>query len=515
MRKISRVEPVLPAMPKRKKVAAYARVSRDTERLAHSLSAQVSYYSTLIQGNPEWEYAGVYADFAVSGTGTGHRDEFLQMVSDCEAGKIDIVLTKSISRFARNTVDLLETVRHLKGLGIEVRFEKEHINSMSGDGELMLSILASFAQEESRSISENSKWGIRKRYQSGEIGAKNKRVFGYSHDGETYVIVPDEAEIVKLIFERFTAGVPLGEIKHELNEMGATSCRGYGFSYGQINYILRNEIYIGDRKYQKCFVEDPIRKNKVPNRGQLPQYYIEGDHAPIISREVFEKAQAEIERRAVTINPTYCFTGRIKCGICGMRYTRRKGTTRGRDYVSWFCRAKKEVGMSCTSENFNEDELERICAETLGMDEFDGEAFTGSVREMTVLANGDIEFQLVGGGTKVWKNLRLSLPRHTPTVTDCFQGKIRCAQCGNTYHRVNGAGRWVYWYCIGKKRKNVDCHNANYPDYHLRQISAYMMGMGEFDETEFEKQIEGITVLEDGSLEYHFREGRTAVWQKA
>lgn len=160
MKKISRIEPAFPALPKRKKAAAYARVSRDTERLMNSVSAQISYYSSLIQGNPEWEYAGVYADCGISGTDISKRDEFIRMLADCEAGKIDIILCKSISRFARNTVDLLETVRHLKELGIEVRFEKEHINSLSEDGELMLSLLASFAQEESRSISENCKWGI-------------------------------------------------------------------------------------------------------------------------------------------------------------------------------------------------------------------------------------------------------------------------------------------------------------------------------------------------------------------
>lgn len=519
MRKISRVDPVLPAMPKRKKVAAYARVSRDTERLAHSLSAQVSYYSSLIQGNPEWEYAGVYADFAVSGTGTGHRDEFLRLVSDCEAGKIDIVLTKSISRFARNTVDLLETVRHLKSLGIEVRFEKEHIHSMSGDGELLLSILASFAQEESRSISENCKWGIRKRFQSGEIGAANKHILGYRYDEEQkkYVIIPEEAETVRWIFEMYLDGVSFRQMADTLNGAGLRTITGCEFAEASLDVLVHNEIYAGDIRRQKSYMADPLTKNKVKNHGELPQYYMADCHEAILDRSTYAKVQAEMERRAAMQNPTYCFTGRIKCGICGMPYTRRKGRTKGREYVSWFCRAKKEVGMSCINENFNEDELERICAETLGMEKFDGEAFTDRVREMTVLGNGNIEFRLVGGGTKVWKNLHLSLPRHTATVTDCFQGKIRCGQCGNIYHRVNGAGRWVYWYCIGKRYgyKGVECHNKNYPDYHLRQISAHMMGMDEFDEAEFEKQIEGITVLEDGSLEYHFREGRTAVWQKA
>ena len=167
MRKITKIEPAAPLIRPRKRVAAYARISMESERLVHSLSAQVSYYSKLIQSNPEWEYAGVYADSGISGTQVGRREEFKRMLEDCEAGRVQIILTKSISRFARNTVDLLETVRHLKELGIEVRFEKEKINSLSEDGELMLTLLASFAQEESRSISENAKWAIRKRYEKG------------------------------------------------------------------------------------------------------------------------------------------------------------------------------------------------------------------------------------------------------------------------------------------------------------------------------------------------------------
>ncbi|MCI9298109.1 MAG: hypothetical protein HFI10_11805 [Lachnospiraceae bacterium] len=182
--------------------------------------------------------------------------------------------------------------------------------------------------------------------------------------------------------------------------------------------------------------------------------------------------------------------------------------------VYWICRSKKETGMSCTSVNFSEEELKRISAQALGMDGFDEAGFEKTVRGMVVLQSGDIEFRLSGGETKVWKNLHLDPPRHIATVTDCFQGKIRCAACGNTYHRVNSAGKWVYWYCIGKKRKNVECHNANCTDYKLRQVSAHMMGLEEFDEAEFERQVEGITALEDGSLEFQFKEGRTERWQK-
>ena len=198
MRKIIKIEPTEPVLPRRKRVAAYARVSMECERLMHSMSAQISYYSELIQKNPEWEYAGVYADNFISGTETKKRQEFQRMISDCEKGLIDIILCKSISRFARNTVDLLETIRHLKDIGVEVRFEKENINSLSGDGELMLTILASFAQEESRSLSENVKWGIRKRFEKGDPCNRNP-ILGYEWVDDKLVVVPEEAEIVKRI----------------------------------------------------------------------------------------------------------------------------------------------------------------------------------------------------------------------------------------------------------------------------------------------------------------------------
>ncbi len=204
MRTIKKIESTIPTIKTRKRVAAYARISMESERMNHSLSAQISYYNNLIQKNPDWEFAGVFADNGISGTSIEKRSEMQRLLAECEEGKIDIILTKSIQRFARNTVDLLETVRHLKDLGIEVRFEKENINSMSGDGELMLSILASFAQEESRSISDNVKWGIRKRMQSGMPNANGHfNIYGYKWDGDELVIVPEEAAVVKRIFQNF------------------------------------------------------------------------------------------------------------------------------------------------------------------------------------------------------------------------------------------------------------------------------------------------------------------------
>lgn len=219
MKLIQKIEAKKPLFPTRKKVAAYARVSKDTERLNHSLSSQISYYNQYIQSNPEWEFVGVYADLGISGVKLENREEFQRMIQDCEAGKIDVVLTKSIQRFARNTVDLLETVRYLKDLGAEVWFEKENIRTLSGDGELMLSILASFAQDEIRGLSENIKWQIKKKYQQGKPHVP-KNMLGYRWvDGEL-IIVPEEAEVVRFIFDSYLNKLSQNETAKLLNEMG-------------------------------------------------------------------------------------------------------------------------------------------------------------------------------------------------------------------------------------------------------------------------------------------------------
>lgn len=627
MKKISRIEPAVSALTKRKKAAAYARVSRDTGRLMNSVSAQISYYSALIQGNPEWEYAGVYADCGISGTDISKRDEFNRMLADCEMGKIDIILCKSISRFARNTVDLLETVRRLKELGIEVRFEKEHINSLSEDGELMLSLLASFAQEESRSISENCKWGIRKRFQSGEIGVANKHLLGYRYDEEQekYIIIPEEAEAVRWMFQMYIDGIPLRRIAENMNQAGIRSVLGNEFQEGSVRQLIFNEVYAGDIRRQKCYMANPITKAKVKNNGELPQYYMADCHEAIIDRETYAKVQAEMERRAAMQNPTYPFTRRIKCSACGMFFTRRIC----KSDAKWFCRSKKEAGMACKSHNYLESELYKIFAEMLGTDTFDNGVFETSVKEIISLPDGSLKVQLYGGETKTWQmpplppkkpkperkrpkhifdrkifcgqcgrrygravseskdrhlywycraksshgvtcdsvnypdseikvifcnitgqktfdedyflktvermvvqktgsidfhlkdgtvrhyeSLKLRNSIHRTTSTDEFVGKIKCASCGSLYHRYSCYGTYVYWRCAGKSKAGTECRGKDLVDFNIRRVSAYIMGADEFDGAEFERQIESITALEDGSLAFEFKEGGKKRWQK-
>lgn len=322
----------MPALPTRKKVAAYARVSMESERLQHSLSAQVSYYSELIQSNPEWEYAGVYADDGITGTKT-NREEFQRLLADCEAGKIDIILTKSISRFARNTVDLLETVCHLKELGIEVRFEKERINSLSGDGEVMLTLLASFAQEEIISLSNNVKWGTRKRMEQG-IPNGHFRVYGYRWEGDQLVIVPEEAAIVRRIFQNFLDGKSRLETEREFAAEGITTRDGCRWVDSNIKVVLTNVTYTGNLLLQKEYVEDPLTKKRKKNRGELPQFYVEDTHEAIIDKETFDYVQAEMARRKElgafankSLNIT-CFTSKLKCSRCGCSYVRNQRANR-------------------------------------------------------------------------------------------------------------------------------------------------------------------------------------------
>jgi DNA invertase Pin-like site-specific DNA recombinase len=247
MREVRKIKPSSQPIPARKRVAAYCRVSSGKDAMLHSLSAQVSHYSGYIQKQRGWEYVGVYADEALTGT-KAERPEFMRLMQDCRDGKIDVVLTKSISRFARNTVTMLKTVRELKSLNIDVWFERENIKSLSGDGELLLSILSSFAQEESRSTSENVKWRIRNNFKKGK--PSSTVIMGYKLVNGTFIIVPDEAEIVKMIFADFLGGMGKIAIVKKLTELGIPTKRGGDWGENAIGKILRNEKYAGDMLLQ-------------------------------------------------------------------------------------------------------------------------------------------------------------------------------------------------------------------------------------------------------------------------
>ena len=385
-----------PVIPKPKRVAAYARVSSGKDAMLHSLSAQVSYYSGIIQSHNGWKYAGVYADEALTGT-KDNRDNFQRLINDCREGKIDMVITKSISRFARNTVTLLKTVHELKDLGVDVYFEEENIHSTDPQGELVLSFLAGYAQEESRSVSENQKWRVRQNFQNG----KPWRGFmmGYRYDGEKYVVVPEEARIIRSIYSDYLDGKGIIAIMKRLNEEGVLTQQGYTWHQSAVTRILRNYTYTGNLLLQTKYRENHLTKRTLVNHGELPMYHAENTHEPIIDIGTYKLVQLEMTRRSEkfarqTTRKTYPFTGLITCGICGKHY-RRKVKETG---PVWICNTYNTHGKNaCPSKAIPETVLTAITEELGGIDKItDIQAYNDNVLRFT-LANGE-------NAVKQWKD---------------------------------------------------------------------------------------------------------------
>lgn len=348
----------------KKRVAAYARVSTDSDEQLGSYEAQVEFYTRYISGNPEWEFVSVYTDEGISGTNTKKREGFNQMITDALDGKIDLILTKSISRFARNTVDTLTAVRKLKEKGIEVYFEKENIRTLDAKGEVMITIMSSLAQEESRSISENVTWGKRRNMEEGKFSLCYKYFLGYEkgEDGLPQ-IVESEAEIVREIYSRFLNGKTVRAIAEWLTSKGIPTPKGKeNWSVATIMSILQNEKYKGDALLQKTYTADFLTKKIKKNNGEVPQYYIKNSHPAIIDPETFELVQQEIERRRPKRRQLYKnspFATKIICAECGSFYGRKVWHSNNAKYRKnvWRCNHKYEKGTVCTTPNLTEEEI--------------------------------------------------------------------------------------------------------------------------------------------------------------
>lgn len=354
------------------RAAAYCRVSTDQEEQLNSFENQVEYYTKYIQENPIYQLAGIYADEGISGTNTKKREEFKRMIRDCEDGKIDIVITKSISRFARNTQDCLEYSRKLKNLGIGIFFEKEHINTLDASGELLFTILSSLAQDESRNISENCKWGIRSKFKKGIPQIDCTKFLGYDkgEDGKL-VVNKEQAEVVKRIYRDFLNGYNPSAIAKNLEEEGVKTGTGKtNWRRTGVQFILENEKYMGDALLQKTYTSDFLTKKIKKNNGEVEQFYVEESHEAIIPKEYWEAVQLEFERRkqymeevgatvygyGADINP---FSSRVVCGKCGTVCGKKSWKSRGVEF--WECnnRCKKKGIQGCASENLPQDTLEQ------------------------------------------------------------------------------------------------------------------------------------------------------------
>ncbi|AFV02350.1 Site-specific recombinase [Dehalobacter sp. DCA] len=390
------------------RVAAYCRVSTTLEQQETSYEAQVSYYTEKIKSNPNWKLAGIFADDGKSATNTKKRDDFNAMIEDCMAGKIDMVITKSVSRFARNTVDSLQNIRKLKEKNVAVFFEKEGVNTLDGTGELLITILSSQAQEESRNLSENTRWGLVRRFENGIVSVNHNKFLGYTKDkNNELVIVPEEAELVRRIFRLYLEGSSIVQITKILESEGITTVTGLDkWCPGTINKMLSNEKYMGDVLQQKTYTIDFLTKKRVLNKGIVPQYYIEDDHEAIIPKELYYQVQEEKARRASLHKPSvarkekkekskysskFALTDIMVCKECGQPYRRQIWSKYGQKTAVWRCDNRLKNGTkNCKhSPTFKEDVLhEAIMTAINSVVENRGE-FVGAFRENVIRVIGN------------------------------------------------------------------------------------------------------------------------------
>lgn len=365
MKKITRIDGhnVATIIKPKLRVAAYCRVSTDSDDQLVSLRAQKSHYETYIKANPEWDYAGLYYDEGISGTKKENRSDLLRLLSDCETGMIDLIITKSVSRFARNTTDCLEMVRKLLDLGVHIYFEKENINTGSMESELMLSILSGLAESESVSISENAKWAIQRRFQNGTFKISYPP-YGYENIDGQMIVNPEQAEVVRYIFAEVLSGKGTQKIADDLNQRNIPTKRGGHWTSTTIRGILKNEKYTGDIILQKTYTD--FQFNKRTNNGEKNKYLIKNHHEAIISHEMFEAAEAVLNQRAKEkgiekssdkYQMRYPFSGKIVCSECGSTFKRRIHSSGAKKYIAWCCSRHLKQVTECSMQFIRDEDL--------------------------------------------------------------------------------------------------------------------------------------------------------------
>lgn len=490
------------------RVAAYCRVSTDSDEQATSYDAQIEHYTNYINGHPDWILAGVFADDGISGTNTKKREEFNRMIDACMAGGIDMVITKSISRFARNTLDCLKYIRQLKEKNIPVYFEKENINTMDSKGEVMLTIMASLAQQESQSLSQNVKLGLQYRYQQGEIQVNCKWFLGYTKDENKHlVVVPEEAEIVKRIYREYLEGASMLKIARGLEADGILNGAGRErWHTSNINQILRNEKYIGDALLQKTYTVDFLTKKRVKNNGLVPQYYVENSHEAIIPREIFMQVQEELVRRRVihkspngknrVFSSSHCLANIVYCGICGEFYRRIHWYNRGKKSVVWRCISRLEnTGLFCDARTVPESQIEQILVTAINKTLCDKDSFLATLQNNieTVLSQGND--QVIADVDKRLKKLQAEL--------------LKLATSNADYEKV---GNEIYRLREEKQKLMVENVNRDELKNRIADMGVFLReqptAIAEYDESLVRRLIEKVTVYED-KFTVEFKSGVT------
>lgn len=398
------------------RVAPYCRVSTDSDEQATSYETQIAHYTEYISKNPEWQLAGIFADDGISGTNTKKRTEFNRMIDECMAGNIDMIITKSISRFARNTLDCLKFIRQLKDKNIPVYFEKESINTMDAKGEVLLTIMASLAQQESQSMSQNIKLGLQYRYQQGKVQINHNHFLGYTKDADGNLIIdPEQAETVKRIYQEYLLGYSMDKIAAGLEADGILTGAGKSKWWtSTINKILRNEKYIGDALLQKTYTTDFLSKTRIKNNGTVPQYYVEGNHKAIIPKEIFLQVQEELVRRRVvhtsangrkrSYSSNHCFSMLIYCGECNEMFRRIHWNNRGCKSIVWRCESRlQNTSVACRAKTVSEEALQGVVIKAINTLLFDKDDYmkvlqnniTAVIRNDDSISTADIDAKLL------------------------------------------------------------------------------------------------------------------------
>ncbi|OKL48140.1 recombinase family protein [Boudabousia liubingyangii] len=405
-----RLEVITPtSVGERLRVAAYVRVSTEHERQLSSLSAQVSYYLHLIESTPGWEFAGIFSDEGATGTKRTGREGLADLMALARSGGVDVVLCKSISRLARNTTDLLEVVRELKSLGVTVRFERESIDTATAQGEVLLTLLAAFAQAESETNSANVKWGIRKKYADGTPHSRHP--YGYAYQQGTLVVIEDEAVVVRRLFNNYLAGISPEKTAHMLNDEGVRPRSGRKFRGKTMRTWLENEVYAGRVVCQKYFRPHLATSTVKRNEGELDSWVVDGAHEPIIDPAIFDEVQQvlamrrQVGRARTPSGGSMALTSKITCTVCSKHFHRRTKTRSGTSHKFWWCyNATRGQGNPCQAPRVREEVLKHICQDALGLDAWDEEAVITGINTITISPDRSVCVELAGGSIRRYQS---------------------------------------------------------------------------------------------------------------
>ena len=512
MKNVIKIDQVESMFTRKKRVAAYCRVSTDSDEQMLSLETQKEHYENFIKANLDWEYARIYYDEGVSATKTAKREGLKELLEDCEKGLIDLVFTKSISRFSRNTTDCLAIVRKLLNYDVYIQFEKENIHTGSMESELMLAVLASMAESESRSISENEKWSIKKRFQNGTY-VISYPPYGYANVDCEMVIVPEQAEVVKEIFAGCLAGKSTHIIAKELNEKGVPTKKGAKWTGGTINGILTNEKYIGDALFQKTITDASFKRKR--NYGEEEQYYCENHHEPIIDRDTFEKAKEAIRQRGLEkgncsedtskYQNRYVMSGKIKCGECGRSFKRRYHyTSNGRSYNAWCCGSHLEDAKSCSMKYIRDDDMKRVFLTMMNKLRFGNDLV---LKPLLIAITTDNSKKNIHSIEEIEKEIATNEEQRKQLNTLLTRGYLERPVFAEAHNKLITE----YEHLIAKRDLFYRMDDAGYSmEQKLKELVEFLKGaepFTEWDDSLFERFVEKVRVLSRDEIEFEFKFG--------